>query len=62
MIMHFRLYVSAFLFFSAIVIFTTADGLAQERETVLDRVVHVEEGAILEVPETPRRASRKDSS
>jgi proline iminopeptidase len=54
MIMHFRLYVSAFLFFSAIVIFTTADGLAQERETVLDRVVHVEEGAILEVPETPR--------
>jgi hypothetical protein len=35
------------------VIFTTADGLAQERETVLDRVVHVEEGAILEVPAAP---------
>jgi proline iminopeptidase len=39
---------------SAILLFTVADALSQTRETVLDRIVHIEDGVIDEIPATPR--------
>jgi proline-specific peptidase len=51
----------ALLISAAVVSLTTSDALTQERETVLDRVVHVEDG-IREIPETPRLESGLDVS
>jgi proline iminopeptidase len=42
------------LVFSVALPSTAAEALSQQRETVLDGVVHVEESAVLEVPETAR--------
>jgi proline-specific peptidase len=44
----------ATLLCSSALFIASADALPQERETVLDGVVHVEDSAILEIPETPR--------
>jgi len=54
MIAYLRPYGLVFVFSAAVLPPTAANTLAQERETVLDRIVHVEERVILDVPETPR--------
>jgi proline iminopeptidase len=52
--MHLQRYGLALLMSSAALLFTAAESHSQERETVLDRIVHIEESAILAVPETQR--------